>query len=299
MFKKFLFLSEAVFFMSLAPLFFSTGCTQNAFLRGLVSDISGEELPGVIVRVVDTEYEGLSNANGVYSFRAGSGSLQLEFSKTGYTSAYKSVEVPSLGVIDIDTVQLWPVPISEGVYVFQNYRYSQMEHPRVNRYNVQDAGFAYGTPVEPGLTISSLEIEPGTDVKLPRLLAYKMPTYDVHLHKLKKVKALIAQAGAGGRGEKARKEIPYDEEVWIPDEPIQLISLPVDEPSRLLMVLRPVEPLAQGVYAIHWRSLEGYDGIDPRAFLFAVSEVVPGTEGEGEKEGEEEEKHKSNSPRDN
>ena len=159
-----------------------TGCVQSAFLRGTVEDISGEELPGAVVRVSGTEYEGLSNANGHYGFRTVSGTLDVVFLKTGYTSVHKQVVVPSLGVLDVDAVQLWPLPVGEGVYAFQQNKYTQTDHPRVNGYRLQDAGIAYGTPVEPSLVLRYVDPETDPEGNPPRLYAHRLPAYDARQH---------------------------------------------------------------------------------------------------------------------
>ncbi len=265
-----------------------SGCIQNAFLRGQVTDVSGEELPGVIVRVVGTEYEGLSNTNGGYSFRTMSGTLDVEFSKTGYTSVHKQVSVPSLGMVDVERVALWPLPMGEGIYTFQEYKYRHADHPRVNRYLIEDSGIAYGTPVEPSLNILYSDPKTDPDANPPRFYAHKLPAYDVRLHKLRKVKAAISQTRTGSEETKDRKNVQYNEAIWIPEEAIPLLTHPVDEPEHLLLQLRPVQPLDPGVYAFHWGAIDGYDGIDPRAFLFSVIEETPG-EGEYSEEGEGEE----------
>lgn len=261
-----------------------SGCMQNALLRGTVTDISGEELPGVVVRVAGTAHEGLSNANGVYSCRVASGDLGIEFSKTGYATVHRTVTVPSLGILDMEPVQLWPLPMGEGVYTFNNFRYQATERPRVNRYAVKDKGFAFGTPVEPGVTIAYADPQDFPEANPPHLIAHKMPAYDAHLCSLQKVKAAMAQAGALSAKDKKDEKIPYNEDVWIAGEPIPLLSRPLDEPERQLLELRPAQPLEPGVYAIHWGALDGYDGIDHRAFLFSV--VEKGAEGEEAGEGE-------------
>ena len=267
---------------------FTSGCMQNAFLRGSVTDVSGEELPGAVVRVKGTGYEGLSNGNGRYSFRLLSGTVEIEFAKTGYTLAHRTVTVPSFGILDLEPVQLWPLPVGEGVYTFENFQYSQTDHPRVNRYTVQNAGIAYGTPVEPGLKIDYVDPATNPEANPPRLITHKMPAYDAHLNKLRKVKAAIVQTGSGSAAGKKGKEIQYNEEVWIAGEAIPLFSQPLDEPERQLLELRAAQPLSPGVYAVHWGALEGFDSIDPRAFLFSVvNKDEASQEGEGEsQEGE-------------
>jgi len=267
-----------------------SGCVQSAFLRGKVEDISGEELPGVVVRVSGRDSEGLSNANGRYAFRSVSGALEVVFLKTGYTSVHKEVNVPSLGILDVDDVQLWPLPAGEGVFAFQNNQYTQTDHPRVNRYRIEDGGIAYGTPVDPTLIFDYVDSETVPGVNQPHLYSHKLPAYDARLHKLRQVKGTLAQSATDEKKNKSKKDGAYNEEVWIPEESIPLLSHPVDEPEHLLLELRPVRSLATGIYAIHWGSLEGYEGIDHRAFLFALQENTPeedpAPEGEPEDQGQ-------------
>lgn len=262
-----------------------SGCMQNALLRGKVNDISGQELPGVVVRVTGSSYEGLSNANGDYSFRVASGNLEIDFAKTGYAPVHMSVTVPSLGILDLEPVRLWPLPVAEGVYTFINFRYQATERPRVNRYIVKDKGFAFGTPVEPGVTIDYADPKACPEENPPRLIAHKMPAYDAHLCRLQKVKASLAQTGLLSTNDKKNEKIPYNEDIWIAAESIPLISKPLDEPERQLLELRPTQALEPGAYAIHWGALDGYDGIDHRAFLFSIVEKTsenPENEGETE-----------------
>lgn len=99
----------------------------------------------------------------------------------------------------------------------------------------------------------------------------------------------MAQSGTDEKKEMPGKDSAYNEEVWIPDESLPLLSHPVDEPEHLLLELRPARPLSPGVYAIHWGALAGYEGIDHRAFLFSLQEETPeknpDSEGEPEDQG--------------
>lgn len=263
-------------------LFVGYGCSENAFLRGTVYDISGEQLPGVVVRVVGTDYEGLSNALGNYYFRAASGNLVLEFCKTGYAPVRKPISVTSLGFTNVEDVKLWPLPASEGVFAFINFKYHQADHPRVNRYLIKNGGVGYGTPVEATLRIPFTPPEEDPAKNPPSLIAYKMPKYDAHLHKLKKVEAAPFPISSSGKAERPPKEVQYNLKVWVADEPIPLSSRFIDETEQFLMELVPSVPLEAGVYAVHWRALEGYDSIDPRIFLFDYYSEEPLEKLEGE-----------------
>lgn len=267
----------------------AAGCTQTVRLRGVTQDISGQALPGVVVRVAGTDHEALSTATGRYTLRTGPAELHLEFFKTGYTPAQLTVSATAAGTAEVEPVQLWPLPIGEGVYLFKNFRYLQADHPRVNRYRVQDKGVVFGTPVEPALVIEWADPGESPDMNPPLLIAHKLPAYDARLHRLQRVDAAPAPVVGMQRGEQTSQPIQYTETAWIADEPVPLMMRPIDEPERLLVELRAGRALAPGAYAIHWGALEGYDSIDPRVFLFAIAEPPDDDEHVPEGEGEDNE----------
>lgn len=260
-----------------------TGCDymHKVYLRGQVTDVSGQSLPGVVVRVAGTEFEALSTGVGQYSLGATTGILQLEFYKTGYAPAQLEVAVESLGRMDLPVVSLWPLPISEGVYFCENYRYFQTNHPRPNRYKVKDMGNALGTPVNPDLVIPWVDAGLAPKANPPCIIGHKVPVYDARMHRMQRVNAaLIQTAGKGGIEATPDGEMQYPEEIWIAEKPVPMRSHVLDEPQKLLVELRTTYPLEPGVYAIHWGALDGYDSVDPRVFIFELR--APLGEGEGE-----------------
>lgn len=266
--------------------FLLSGCgyMHKVYLRGQVTDVSGQTLPGVVVRVTGTEFEALTTGVGRYSLGATTGKMQLEFYKTGYTSAHLEVVVESLGRTELPAVSLWPLPISEGVYFCKNYSYSQTNHPRPNRYKVKDIGNVWGTPVSPDLVIPWVDAESDPKANPPCVIGHKVPAYDARMHRMQRVHAaLIQTAGKGSVETIPEGEMQYPEEIWIPEKPVTLHSYVLDDPEKLLVELRAASPLEPGVYAIHWGALEGYDSVDPRIFIFELR--MPKDENEGE-EGE-------------
>jgi len=265
----------------------SCGYMHKVYLRGVVTDVGGQTLPGVVVKIKDTEYEGLTDATGRYSFGATTGNLQVEFFKTGYTPAHIEVTVESLGRVEAPTVSLWPLPVSEGVYFCRNYRFYEAAHPRPNRYQVKDAGEAWGTPVNTDLIIPWADPQSGGEQNPPFMVGHKVPAYDARMHKMKKVNAaLIQMPNRLSADQKPEKEMQYPEEIWVAEQAIEMYSKVLDEPEKLLVELRAAAPLSPGVYAIHWGALEGYDSIDPRIFMFELREPIEeSVEGEGETDG--------------
>ena len=267
------------------------GYMRNVFIRGMVTDISGQALPGVVVRVTGTEFGALTNALGRYSLGAAPGHLQLEFMKTGYTPVRTAITVDTIGIVEAAPVALWPLPMGEGVYLFQNYRYYQTTYPRPNRYKVEEqGGVAVGTPVCPELRIHWEDPEYESDRNPPVLIGHKMPAYDARMNKMRRVNAaLIHEASRSRTSTENAGNIQYHEEIWIADQPVPLRSRILDEAERLLVELRPIQALEPGVYAIHWGALEGYDSIEPRIFLFEIEAPPEDVEGEDAGEGENDE----------
>ncbi|MCK5861690.1 MAG: hypothetical protein KAH38_04345, partial [Candidatus Hydrogenedentes bacterium] len=225
------------------------------------------------------EFEALTTAIGEYALGAATGKLQLEFIKTGYTSALLEVNVEILGRIQTPSVSLWKLPISEGVYWNKNHRYFPTNHPRPNQYQIKDAGIAWGTPVNPKLSIPWVDSALDPNANPPYMIGHKLSPYDAHMHRLQRVKAAPLQ----GTATKSEEKMQYPEEIWIIEKQFPLHSKVLDEPEKLLVELRAAAALDPGVYAIHWGALEGYDSIDPRIFLFELTAPPQeAEEGEGE-----------------
>lgn len=260
---------------------------HKVYLQGEVTDISGQSLPGAVVKVSGTDYEDLTNGTGRYFFGVTTGKLQLEFIKTGYTPARREITVDSLGRIEVPTIALWPLPVGEGVYYCKNYRYYEATRPRPNRYHVKDMGDAWGTPVSPDLIIPWTDPKENTEDNPPFMIGHKVPAYDARMHKLQEVNAALIQTQTSHRNEADKEqEMQYPEEIWIAEQPVTIYSKVLDEPEKLLVELRATAPLEPGVYAIHWGALEGYDSIDPRIFMFELKAPTPEGEGEGENTAE-------------
>ncbi len=269
----------------LVAAFFLSSCDymHKVYVRGEITDISGQALPGVVVRVRGTDFETLSNARGLYSLGATTGTLQLDFLKTGYTPAQLEITVESLGRTEAPTVMLWNLPVSEGVYFYENYRYYETNHPRPNHYAVKDMGNVWGTPVNPELVIPWRGPQSDFGENPPCMIGHKVSAYDGRMHKMQRVNAAVMQTSRPQSIESETSEkIEYPEEIWIAEKSLALHTNVLDEPGKLLVELRAAAPLEPGVYAIHWGALEGYDSIEPRIFMFHLKDPAEDIEGEGE-----------------
>lgn len=237
--------------MLLAVLLFG-GCEQTATIKGAALDIQGQRLPGVSVTVPNGGPAASTDALGEYTLRVVPGSLHLDFHKTGYTAGWLELDVSGTTIIQADNIQLWPLPESKGVYLFQDFRYAALDRAEPKRYLDKNNRNIFGMMRAP---------QAATPNTSPLLIAYKLPTYDVQAHRIEKMSASLPTASASAPAET----------VWAPVEEIRVIASPIDEPDRQLIDLRFERPLSPGDYAIHWGALQGFTTNDPRAFLLHIA----------------------------
>ena len=270
-------LSAAAFMAVAASL---TACGPGAVVRGTVRDVAGEALPGVAVAVDGREAAVITDLQGGYSVRARRGPAALMFMKTGYATARLEVDASGGGRVEAPEARLWPLPESEGVFLFSKYRYTELEHPRPLAYMAADLGVVHGTPVTP----SGEGVAPfGGGVAGPEgplLAACKLPGYDARLVRLRRVAAKQSQGVRPGSSGPVLREV--EEQVWVADTPVSVTMAPLDGADRTLVRIEPVEPLAPGVYAVHWGVLDGLSGIEPRVFLFRVLDPMGSVEAQDE-----------------
>lgn len=247
------------------------GCRPEALLRGTVRDMTGETLPGVAVAVDGDESSVITNALGRYRVRCPRGKARLEFVKTGYTPATSEI-ANAQGRVEVPETKLWALPPTEGVFLLEQMRFKELDHPRPNRYHVEKGDPVIGTPVMPK-TVASASFggteaaPPGT----PMLVAHKLPPYDAHLTRVRQVRA-SSQPPPPPKAAGAAPASPavYTETIWVADTDIPLVEHPLDEPDRLLVELAPATTLEPGTYAVHWGAFEGLASLEPRVFLFRV-----------------------------
>ena len=228
------------------------GCEPTATIKGAALDIQGQHLPGVSVTVPNGGGAASTDALGRYSLRVAPGSLRLDFHKTGYTAGWLALDVPTATIVQADNIQLWPLPESKGVYLFQDFRYSALDRAEPKRYLDKNNRNIFGVMRAP---------QAATLNTAPLLIAHKLPTYDVQAHRIEKTQAALPTASSGAPGET----------IWAPVEEIRVIASPIDEPDRLLIDLRFERPLVPGDYAIHWGALQGFTTNDTRAFLLHIA----------------------------
>jgi len=228
------------------------GCEQVATLRGKVLDIQGQRLPGVSITVPGGPTT-TTDAHGEYALRVAPASLHIDFHKTGYTGGWLEIDIASTTVVQADDIQLWPLPESKGVYLFQDFRYTALDRTEPKRYLLPGNRNVFGVMRAPVLS---------TTLTTPLLIAHRLPTYDVRAHRIEKTQASLPTASS---------TTTPGETIWAPTEEIPIIAAPIDEPERQLVDLRFDRPLLPGDYAIHWGAFEGFTTTDTRAFLLHIA----------------------------
>ena len=259
------------------------GCRPEAALRGTVRDMNGEALPGVAVSVDGAEASVITSALGRYSVHCPRGPVRLEFVKTGYAPATSAVD-DAHGKVEMPEIKLWALPPTEGVFLLEQMRFKELDHPRLNRYHVEKGDPVMGTPVIPKVMAGVPFGGPDAAPAAPRLVAHKLPPYDAHLTRVRQVRASSQQASPpAAAGSTPAPPVVYGENVWIADKDVPLVERPLDEPDRLLVELTPSAMLEPGTYALHWGAFEGLASLEPRVFLFRVPDPAATEE---EKEAE-------------
>lgn len=220
-------------------------------VSGVVGNIQGEALPGVVVQVSDEEGQATTDARGHYRIRPSSSDATLDFSKTGYAPARIRLDPDTRRQATHGDVQMWRLPESAGVYLFDDRRYKQMSWVIPRQFFMSDGTVAYGTRSEPDAETHTSE---------PMILCYHTPRYDARLSRLVRAKPM----------QPAAKAAAFD--IWTAGGTIDADLVPVDQPQGMLRRLRIDRPLEPGAYAVHWGALEGYITLENRIFMFQVSE---------------------------
>lgn len=241
------------------------GCSRSA-IEGTVVDVQGEALPGVAVGVAGADNQVLTDGCGHYVLPFDPGELHLEFLKAGYTPGRLDVAVSETRRVDAATVVLWRLPLSQGVYLFEDHAYRQIGAAEPKRYRKGGNALLFGAQKTP---------EVDTIDPTPLILAYKMPHYDVAFCHMEQVEVSLPES----------IDDSYTVAVWVRGESLSVTLDPIDEPDATLVEIALSRPLEPGVYGVHWGALDGHSTTDPRVFLFRVVEPQPPGEGEGEGEG--------------
>jgi len=221
-------------------------------VRGTVTDIQGEPIPGVVASVSEPFKQCLTTGLGQYQLTVEPGRIELHFMKTGYTSGTLVIPEAEPGRVVARPVSLWRLPQTTGVFLFEDYQYRRTAPLKPKAYVGDDGHVVYGV----GRLTGVVE----TQALRPLLLCHKMPWYDAKLCRLRTTTAAAPETPA------------LKEDVWVSEQALPLAMAPLDEPDRLLWEVRLMEQLEPGIYAIHWGALEGYTSTDSRIFAFAVAQ---------------------------
>ncbi len=255
----------AAFFAAVALV--CSSCDTNMVV-GAIETQQGELLPGVVVTVQGTRFQAMSNAQGIYKVRHAGGPLVLHYFKTGYAPGILEPETSPDGRIEAATLRLWRLPVSHGVWLYDNYTYTRARPVEPERVTLTDGRITYGV---------TRPSDVSTDVEIPFIVIFgRLPTYNIALSRLDMVEAPLEDL--------ENQTAIY----WIPVQDIPISARPLDEPEGKLTHVRLFEPLKPGNYAVHWGALKEQSPLDSRAYLFNVlgdmpKDAPPDAEGESAK----------------
>lgn len=239
-----------------------TACPRNA-IEGRVVDVKGEALPGVVVTVDGTDFEALTTALGEYKLSYAPADIVLIFTKTGYTPGRLDMGNVEAHVKAV-AVQLWPLPPSRGVYLFENFRYTPATPLEPKRFARKDSAPVYGVRRMP---------ETETFNNQPLVICYKMQRSGITCSRME-IHPILPP------GQDAKQPAT---QLLTSSHAIPIEQVPIDEPRRSLVYLKFANPLTPGIYAVEWGALHGYTTTDKRIFTFRVK-ALPQPEPEGHTE---------------
>jgi len=240
--------------MITVTVFGGTSCDTNMVV-GAVETHQGERLPGVVVTVEGTRFQAMSNAQGVYKVRHDGSPVVLRYFKTGYAPGILEPTVTPEGRVEAEALPLWRLPVSHGVWLYDDFNYSRARPVEPDRVSLADQSVTFGV---------SRPSDVDTDVDIPFIVIFgRLPTYNISLSKLDMVEVPIENLD------------DQTEIVWIPVRDIPVSARPLDKPEGKLVHVRLFEPLEPGNYAVHWGALKEASPLDPRAYLFNVLGDVP------------------------
>lgn len=232
---------------AIAGLLVLAGCGRPV-VEGEVRNVRGEQLPGVVVSVLGTEFQDLSDARGAFRVRYASGRRRVRFSKTGYSS--REIRLGDAGGrVHVDPVTLWQLPSSAGVFLFEDYQYESTTRVFPERFFMAEGHVDHGTQRETAAHTASSR---------PVIVCFNTPRYGTLLSRLRREEAKIATKNSSAF------------QVWVAAGTEKVDLVPIDNPDGLLLRLQLVQPLEPGVYAVHWGALDGYLTLERRMFMFEV-----------------------------
>lgn len=231
------------------------GACGQVRLDGIVTDASGEALPGVVVKTDPAGGQDLTDVRGRYNVRIRAGSTVLLYSKSGYAPGRLEVTANPAGGHRVRDVALWRLPLNPGVYLVDNYRYDSADWVVPKQYFLKEGTLVYGTDTAP---------KAFTHSPIPFIVCYHTPRYDARLSRLIEAEATRP----------ASKSSTFS--VWVPAGTVAVSLRPVDTPEEHLLHVELDRPLEPGAYAVHWGALDGYTTLDNRVFLFKVLEPQEG-----------------------
>lgn len=243
----------------------AAGCDPKVSLQGLVTNVEGEPLPGVSVKVEAAQAFGVTNGNGLFGKRPNTvnvppGKWDLVYIKSGFTTAQQQVDAAKTGVLQVPPVALWPLPAAKGVYILDGSHYRPLTRVTPDRHRSLAGSPVFGVKLAPELNVNEAPAY---------FISHKMANYDWRLSRLEKVDVLRPGVEVDTSSGKALPEGVTDS-IWAEGVRLPIDALPIDLPERLLWRISTPASMGPGVYALHWGALDGDTTTEESAYLFGI-----------------------------
>jgi len=105
----------SIFVFMLGAILF-TSCSKNERIEGKVQDVFGNSLSDVTVKIEKSTFSAKTDGSGQYSLDYVPGSINLTFSKNGYTTRNLSLDIQQKAYFPTETMVLYPIPAEEGFF---------------------------------------------------------------------------------------------------------------------------------------------------------------------------------------
>ena len=105
------------------------GCGSSAKIEGKVTDIFGDPIPGVEVKIDGSGFISKTDEDGWYSLNYAPGKIKIIFRKDGFTTHSMSLDIQQEVAFPAENVSLYPIPKELGLFYvdFANKKIVRLE----------------------------------------------------------------------------------------------------------------------------------------------------------------------------
>lgn len=92
------------------------GCSKSEKIEGVVKDIFGNPLSDVTVKIEKSTFSDKTDSSGRYSLDYVPGSINVVFSKEGYTTKNLTLDIQQKAYFPAETMVLYPIPPNNTLF---------------------------------------------------------------------------------------------------------------------------------------------------------------------------------------